>query len=81
MPQLASRVSSAHGGCLKKKFGSRYPGARGITVRYTRLSATTIKYRISWIKHGTRYAGSVKIQESDTATNNNYTYWLNVHRR
>ena len=62
---------------LKKKFGSRYPGAQRVTVKYTRISATTINYRVSWTKRGAKFAGTVKVRETAT----NYIYSINVGRR
>jgi len=59
---------------LKRRFGSRYPRARNVKVTYTRRSATTIDYRVSWQKRGVRYSGTVKVRKTAT----NYTYTVNV---
>jgi hypothetical protein len=62
---------------LKKKFGSRFTRGKKLKARYSRLSATTIRYSVSWVRDGAKYAGSVKVRE----TANDYSYWVNVNRR
>ena len=62
---------------LKRKFRSRYTRGRKRRATYTRLSATTIRYRVSWVKGHSKYSGSVKVHENA----NDYTYWVSVRRR
>jgi len=62
---------------LKRTFKSRYPGPRGVAVGYTRVSATTIRYRVSWKKRGAKYTGTVKVNKTSTQ----YTYTVDVRRR
>jgi hypothetical protein len=62
---------------LKQKFGPRFRGARHLRIRSTRMNATTIKYRVSWVNRGARYSGTVKLRKNAE----DYTYWNTVRRR
>ena len=62
---------------LKRKFGARFTHRKKFRVHYSRLSATTIRYRVSWLHGDARYRGSVKVHEDA----DDYSFWVNVRRR
>ena len=62
---------------LKRRFGARFTRGKKLTAGYSRLSATTIRYRVSWLRRGSKYAGTVKVREHTDY----YSSWVNVHRR
>ena len=62
---------------LTRKFGARFTHRKKLRVHYSRLSPTTIRYRVSWVHGGARYKGSVKVREIAY----DYSISVNVRRR